>query len=123
MCFTLFYRSKRNGPFTKTTKPAGASILKDTSRKRGGGGNDDDKKPTTSVSTKSDVDVDSTDEKSSVSTLFKPEDTSSVCSTSEKDVDKSLLSTNEPESVEISSANPQEESGYDSDQVKIHSCF
>jgi hypothetical protein len=68
------------------------------------------------VSTKSDVD--STDEKSSVSTLFKPEDTSSVCSSSEKDVDKSLLSTNEAESVEISSANPQEESGYDSDQVQ-----
>jgi len=68
------------------------------------------------VSTKSDVD--STDEKSFVSTLFKPEDTSSVCSSSEKDVDKSLLSTNEAEAVEISSANPQEESGYDSDQVK-----
>ena len=88
------------------TKPAGASILKDTSRKR-----DEEKKLTTTLPTT--TRDNSPVVKSAVMSTFKPEDTSSVCS-SEKDADKSLTHTEE---VEISMASPQEESGYDSDQT------
>ena len=105
MHYIFDFRGKRGGPFNKP-KQAGASILKDTSRKR----SDDETTNPTSSSSKN---VDSTNDKSTDST-FKPEDTSSVCS-SEKDVEKS--SPTNDESVELSLANPQEESGYDSDQT------
>jgi hypothetical protein len=99
----ILFRSKKGGNVPKT-KPAGASILKDTSRKR----DEENKLITTTLPTPTIEIVEK-----SVLTTFKPEDTSSICS-SEKDTDKSLTHTEE---VEISMASPQEESGYDSDQT------